>query len=308
MSVSNAFAAVGDGSEQVLAAGEAAAYAVTGTWAQTLLLQRRIKGGWAQEVSTTINTTGTITNRTNTPQQYRWRCDADTSGTSTCTIVPSTGETLAGLDDVRNPRTNALLVRFRDDGVEIPNLVGNHVSQAAARTDGVGAKNGATVSVVESGVGLVHKTVLTLATTPIALTDDAGVAQWGTLKLYDFPAGTIKVLGAVIDADLTLDDTEWVDNTQGDVALGSVASTDGSALATTLGDILSTTAIAALTAQVGAIDAQSLADEPPLGSAGGTDDDCNLNMLIDDNAAHITGTGSITGTVTLTWINLGDLG
>lgn len=177
--------------------------------------------------------------------------------------------------------------------------------QALQTSAGVGAKNGSTVTVAEYGDGNIHKTVLTLTATPITLTDDAGVGQYGGVKLYDMPAGNHLFLGAVIDADITLTGAQWVDNAAGDVGLGTTAVTDGDALATTEQNIIATTEIAAMTAQVGPINAGS-ADVATIAAAGTTDSDIYLNVRIDDNAAHTTSAGTITGTVTITWVNLGD--
>lgn len=142
-----------------------------------------------------------------------------------------------------------------------------------------------TVSVAEYGDSAMRRSVFTLNAMPVMLNDDAGVAQWGAVKLYDLPAGNIITLGAVIDADITLIETWWVDNTPGDVGLGTVAATDGSVQANAVQDIIKTTPVAALTAQVGPIDTQSDAVSIS-GTAGGTDADIVLNLLIDDNVAH----------------------
>ena len=170
---------------------------------------------------------------------------------------------------------------------------------------GLGIKNGSTVVVAEDGAGPVRKTVFTLTATPITLTDDAGVGQYGGVKLYDFPAGSIRTLGATINAELTLVGTEWIDNAVGDVSLGTAAPTSAIALATTKANILASTAIAAMTDQVGPINASTISDGG-LAAAGTTDADLYLNIRIDDNAAHITSSGTITGTVTLFWVNVGD--
>lgn len=153
-------------------------------------------------------------------------------------------------------------------------------------TAGIGAKDGATVSVVENGDPVLHKSVLTLAATPFTISDDAGAGQYSGLKIYDFPAGNITVLGAVIDADITLNETWWTDNIAGDVGLGTTDVTDGNALATTEQNIIATTEVAALTAQVGPINAQSAAVFVS-GAAGAADADLYLNIRIDDNAAHM---------------------
>jgi len=145
---------------------------------------------------------------------------------------------------------------------------------------------GAGVTAEEFGNALTHQSVLTLDALEITLTDDAGAGQYGTLPLYEFPAGNIMVLGAVIDAEITLNETWWVDNIPGDVGIGTAAVANGDALATTEQDILATTPIAALVAQVGPIDAQSVAALTT--AAAGTDDAiAHLNVRIDDNAAHM---------------------
>lgn len=65
----------------------------------------------------------------------------------------------------------------------------------------VGASSVALVT--ESGAGAVHKTVLTFTNAPIAILDDADVAQYGGLLAYTFPAGLIMTLGAVVEGSLT---------------------------------------------------------------------------------------------------------
>ena len=57
----------------------------------------------------------------------------------------------------------------------------------------VGAKNGATVTAVEYGNGILHQTVLTLTATPLTLRN---TEQGQGVKIYDFPAGGIAILGA----------------------------------------------------------------------------------------------------------------
>lgn len=149
-----------------------------------------------------------------------------------------------------------------------------------------GTANGATVVATEYGDGIIHKTVLTLDSTPVTFTDDAGAGQFGGVKLYDMPAGNIMVLGAVIDADVTLNETWWVDTIAGDVGVGSSLVDDGDALATTEQNIIVTTAVAALAAQAGPINAQSTAAFVSQ-AAGTTDLDVDINVRIDDSAAHM---------------------
>lgn len=150
-----------------------------------------------------------------------------------------------------------------------------------------GAVAGSGVAVTSHKVdGGLHKMVLALTDAPITLTDDPGVAQYGSIKLFDFPAGAIHALGAVIDADLTLNETWWVDTIAGDVGLGSAAVADGDALAGAEQNVIATSQVAALVAQAGPINAQSGASAT-LAAAGAADADLHLNLRIDDDAVHM---------------------
>jgi hypothetical protein len=175
----------------------------------------------------------------------------------------------------------------------------------ASSSTGAGTKNGATVAAAEYGNGILHKTVLTLTATPITLTDDAGVGQSGGVKLYDMPAGDIVVLGVVSDSVLTLVGTEWLDTAEGDFAFGSAVVSGGGSMTGTEVDIMAQAAWGPATAQVSDMNGGAIATAY-LAKAGTTDLDVYLNVRVDDNAAHITSSGTITGTVTLTWINQGD--
>lgn len=180
-------------------------------------------------------------------------------------------------------------------------------------TQGVGAKNGSTVSVVEYGFGTYHRTVLTLTATPITITDDPGVAQYGgTAKLYTFPAGLIMTLGAVLTGNLTLGTTGTIINTYTGVnALGTATATTGATLVGTEADILQSTANAAAVSKVAAIDSVSIATALTESGARhfdgtATAKELYLNFAIADDATHTSGTGTFTGTIQIGWINLGD--
>lgn len=181
-------------------------------------------------------------------------------------------------------------------------------------TSGVGTKNGSTVSVVEYGSGTFHKTVLTLTATPITVTDEAGISQWGGVKVYTFPAGLISTQGAVLTGNLTLGTTGTIiDTFTGVNALGSaVASATGAAtLVTTAATWLQQTSNATAVAKVAAVDSVSIATQLTETSARVFDGTATaaevwLNFKIADDATHTTGTGSFTGTIQLTWVNLGD--
>ena len=181
-------------------------------------------------------------------------------------------------------------------------------------TSGVGTKNGSTVVVVEKGDGVIHKTILTCTATPVTITDDAGVAQYGGVKVYDFPLGNICTIGAVVSGILTAGVTGTIiDNWDGDVALGTITATTGSTLTATEADILQSVAVSAGAAdKLGVVSAWSIATiltESGARHLDGTTTakDVFLNFLIDDDGTHTAGTAAFTGVVTLTWINTGTL-
>lgn len=164
---------------------------------------------------------------------------------------------------------------------------------------GNGTKAGATVAVVEQGSGGIHKSVFTLTATPVTLTDDPGNGAYAALKLYDFPAGNIIAIGASINANLTLIQAWWVDNKDGDVGLGTVATAVGTALTGTTQNIIATTATTSA-AQVASLNTQSTGVATS-GVAGGTDADVVLNIRVDDDALHfpdIVTNGAFTGNAT----------
>lgn len=172
--------------------------------------------------------------------------------------------------------------------------------------DDIGAKNGSTVSATETA-GLIHKTVITCTATPISVADDAGTAQYGgTGKIYDFPAGLIQCVGAVISGSITMGDTGTFINTwSGVIGLGSAAASTGATLTGTEADFMASNTISAATAKVATIDAVSPSVLAPLDGTA-TAKDLYLNIAIADDATHTAGTGTFTGTVTILWINVGD--
>lgn len=180
-------------------------------------------------------------------------------------------------------------------------------------TPAVGAKNGSTVTTTESGGGVWRKTVLTLTATPVTITDDAGVAQYGGAgKIYDFPEGLTVVLGAVVTGSLTLGTTGTIiDTYAGGVSLGTATATTGATLTGTEADIMPEVDVAAATAKVAAIDGVSVATALTESGARhfdgtATAKDMYLNFVVDDDATHTSGTGTFTGTVSFVWCVIGD--
>lgn len=162
-------------------------------------------------------------------------------------------------------------------------------------------------SASEGGNATYHRTVITLTDVEIALADEGGVGQWAATKIYDFPAGMILWLGAVVDCTIELEEAAWLDTAAGDIALGTAAATDGNAFSSAEINLMPNNDVGPLTAQAG-----NLRGKPTTGTDAtatfdgtGTPVDVYLNLRIDDNAAHTAGTAIINGTITLNWINLG---
>jgi hypothetical protein len=178
---------------------------------------------------------------------------------------------------------------------------------------GNGTPNGSTVTAKEYGSGFMHKTVLTCTATPVTITDDAGVAQYGGVKIYDFPEGMLCTVGAVVTGVLTAGVTGTIiNNWDGDVALGTVTATTGATLVSTEANILQSVAVSAgASDKLGVVDAVSVATALTESGARWLDGsggalDMYLNFVIDDDATHTSGTATFTGTVELVWLQLGD--
>lgn len=298
--VSGTFTAVGVSSVlRVPERGDQITVTISGTYDQEIFLERalgpdlsawEVVKAWKVEDATVAFTMPVA--RYN--EIYRLNCKVDDGGTSTYSLADGDKTLFEFKDTAGN-----VLWAVKESGIEF-------TSPISAPAQGVGTVTGTGVSVVESGNGFVQKSTFTLTAVDVVLTDAAGDGQAGGVQIYDFPAGNIRVLGVVVDADIVLP-APFIDTAAGDIALGSVAPTGAVAFSGTEEDIMVETAIAALASKAGPIDAQSTTDLAPLGAAGGTDSNCFVNIRIDDDVAHTTETGVVTGTIVLTWVNLGDI-
>lgn len=190
---------------------------------------------------------------------------------------------------------------------------GRRVTTSAA--GGLGTANGTGVVATEEGTGVINRTILTCTATPITVTDEAGISQWGGAgKIYDFPEGMIWLAGAIVSGSITLGATgTFITTWAGIGSLGTVAAsaTGAATLVTTAATWLQQFAISAATARVATIDGVSVATQ--LTEAGSrwvdgtaTAADLYFNIKVTDDATHTSGTGTFTGTVKFIWANLGD--
>lgn len=176
-------------------------------------------------------------------------------------------------------------------------------------SSGVGAKNGTGVAATEKGDGIIHKTVLTCTAVDVALTDEAGVVAYGSLKVYDMPEGAVRVLGCTSDIDLTKSSAGVNVDWDGDVGLGTTAADNDATLATTEQDLIPTTATPQAAAGATTANAQSTSTEDEVFDGTGTAKDVYINLLVDDADHDVNGTPCnliLNGTITIVWANLGD--
>jgi hypothetical protein len=167
----------------------------------------------------------------------------------------------------------------------------------------------ATVTAVESGNGAVHKTVLTLADTPVTVGNTADIST-GSALLYTFPAGIIQVLGAV-SSGVTPDYTDAgnvtpiADGMGGDYAFGTTGAAENDQDMTgTDVDLIPSTSQDPIQTAVGG----HLLAVPALFDGHTTPAAVFLSFLIDN--ADVADTASdvvlFSGTLTLVWANVGD--
>ncbi|MCP4493409.1 MAG: hypothetical protein GY820_39795 [Gammaproteobacteria bacterium] len=187
----------------------------------------------------------------------------------------------------------------RDDAVKF-----RAIWNAAADT--VGAKNGATVTASEQS-RFINKTTLSLNDVAIAVTDLTGTTNsCGGTKIYDFPAGQIYVLGFQVENFAFTTNATIGATAGGDYAFGTTVGA-GPALTTTEIDLtdaaVSIDPIVTVTDAISAFD--TVAESQWDGTA--TAKDIYVNLLIDGGDIAADTTNTVDATVTMYWLNLGDL-
>lgn len=210
-------------------------------------------------------------------------------------MPPSTVQELAvttalGADFSQFPSPS---IRSNRPGIGNANVVG-------AVTSGVAA-----LSAKEYGTGVVRQTVIAISGLSVAMTDADTAGCHGSQKLYDFPAGSILVLGALTNLMITAGAGGIADGAAVVGAIGSTATaTDNATLSTTEANMCPSTA-ATLTAGEGTMKGEPTAVAFLDGT--GTPVDAYLNFAVP--AADATATAdtlTVTGFVIITWIALGD--
>lgn len=265
------FTATGTGNSLKVHTGDSLKYDVAGTFVGTIKLEVSRHGGHAWDTVATLTAagSGTVKNEGASDAQYRFNCTAYTSGT-----------------------------------------INTNLRDAETAVAGAGSKAGAKVTVTESSAPITRQTVLKFTDLPLSLSNASGSAQAAGSKIYDFPEGRILILGATgYCAETTTSALASTLNASSTCKWG-VGTTTGvnSTLATTEQDILPATNItssstinvagatsnAALAASA-QFDGTATAKSAYLNFSVPTDTDLDANATI-----------TLTGQVTITWINLGD--
>lgn len=181
------------------------------------------------------------------------------------------------------------------------------LNQAASSTAGNGSVPvavAATVVAVESGDGVTHQTVLTLAALSQVVPN--GASEWVGTEIYDFPTGRINILGVTASLAPTTHSTlasTITTGTTGAIALGTVTD-DGTHTGTKV-DLLPDTAYTSSTT----IDVAAAAVTAHLVAAGTVFDGTSAakKAFLNNKIATNTNDGTIlwSGTITITWVNLG---
>lgn len=154
--------------------------------------------------------------------------------------------------------------------------------------------------------GRVWSTTFTVAADVITITDADTAGAHGSLELGTFPAGAVRFLGATTNVAITA--ATGIGATGAVVcAVGTTATaTDNATLTTTEANIIPSTSVT-LVASVGTFRGESTGTEGAT-TIDGTTTAAKLHLNFAVSAADATANSSLTctGTVTVTWVNLGD--
>ena len=273
-SVSKAYSAVASSTHLLIKSGKSYTYNLSGTFVGTVQFESSDSGG----------TSWTVVQ------------------SATATVAPTTLKNETGKD---------LLLRSNCTAYTsgTPTAV---IKDATEEILGVGVASVSTVTAYEYG-DIAKRTVLECNALSVTISDDAAVAQYGGVKVYDFPDGMLLFKGAQVNGVLTAGVTGTIiNNWDGDVSLGTATATTGATLTGTEADLMPSVAVSAgASDKLGVVDAVSVATALTESGARWMDGtatakDMYLNFVIDDDATHTAGTATFTGTIVFHWEMMGD--
>ena len=182
----------------------------------------------------------------------------------------------------------------------VVNLSAATVTLPQSSTTGAASATG---NVATESDSRINKTLLTLTAVSVTLTDATTNGNEGSVKLYDFPAGNIHILGLVADLT-TLAGVGGVTDTAALVgSFGSVAAAADATLTGTEANIAPSYA-GTLSGGAGVLKNKSTGSVTLDGTS--TAVDLLLNIAVPDAGSTANDTLAVSGTVAVYWINLGD--
>ena len=149
-----------------------------------------------------------------------------------------------------------------------------------------------------------RKTLKLTAEEVVIVEGGTGTNGYGGAKIYDFPEGRILVHGVVADLKITFAPSITNEGVGIDVGLGTAAVTDGDITDSTDIDLCAAIAVDPFTNATVAVQGQLAAAAQFDGTA--TAKDMYVNINIDDADISATATGRVTGTIVITYSELGD--
>jgi hypothetical protein len=179
--------------------------------------------------------------------------------------------------------------------------------QNVALDVGDGAPVAGVLAKTNGGPGGFYQTTIKLDNMAQAVVN--GTEYQGT-KIYDFPAGRVYIIGAVatLQQKTTSAIASTLNSTTGAIGVGT-ATASATTLATTMQDIIPTTAFTSSTV----INTAGTAVTAVLASPAVFDGTATAKDLFLNTAYATTGdvdadaTQTISGTIVVTWVNLGDI-
>jgi len=149
-----------------------------------------------------------------------------------------------------------------------------------------------------------HKTIFNFSNTPIPTTDSAGVAGYGSKKLYDFLAGVIEIFGIVVNLTTQKQGAGIAASAAVVASIGSAPAAADATLTGTEADMIAST-VATLNAS-GAGTFKAKTGATPIQFDGSTTPlDMYLNIAIPDAGSTANDALLVTGTIAVFWTNLG---
>lgn len=190
------------------------------------------------------------------------------------------------------------------DGIKVLDSGGgNATGTVGAVVSGVATK----VTAGESGQGNFRTTTLTLTEMPITVANTTG-ASFGSQQLYDFPAGRIFILGCTAYFGTIDWNGQIAAAGSGDYSLGTTATADATINGTEVDLLPSSAMLDPFVSGVGRSNAGTALAAAAQFDGTATAKDLFLNVIVDDADVGDTDVDIIlfTGTIVVTWVQLGD--